>query len=155
MNYTSTIKNLEKNYDKKVVVTLQDLEKNFKNPQNSKDNPIIYEVLIKKQSPINIGLTVLNPGAINKEFYMTRGHIHQKPTPEFYILLDGKGLLLLQKSSIIKKIILKKGKITLIPPHYAHRLINIGEIKLKVLTIYDESSMPNYKIKFKKRFFKK
>src|SRR3989344_4925861 len=149
MNYSSTIKDMEKNYDEKVVVKLKDIEKRFKDSSAIKDNPIIYEVFIKNFMPVNLGLTVLYPGNINREFYITRGHIHKKPTPEFYILLEGLGLLLMQKNNIPKTIRLIKGKLTLIPVGCAHRLINIGNRKLKVLTIYDKTSMPGYKVKFK------
>ena len=155
MNYSSTINDIEKNYDKKVVVKLKDIEKRFKDSSAIKDNLIIYEVFIKNFMPVNLGLTVLYSGNINRELYMTRGHIHKKPTPEFYILLEGLGLLLMQKGNISKTIKLKKGRITLIPKGYAHRLINIGNKKLKALTIYDGASMPDYNIKFKKRFFKR
>ena len=50
---------------------------------------------------------------------------------------------------------MKKGKIALIPEGYAHRLVNTGNKKLKVLTIYHEDSKPSYNVKFKKRFFRK
>ncbi len=155
MNYISTIKSLEREYNKKVTVKLKDLEGSFKDISNIEGNPVIYKVFIKKYSPINLGLTILNSGSVNREFYMTRGHVHKKQSPEFYILMEGKGILLIQKRSIIKKIVLEKGQIALVPEDYAHRLINVGKEKLKALTIYDETSMPNYKVKFRKRFFKK
>ena len=61
----------------------------------------------------------------------------------------------MQKQSNIKVIDLKKVEIVLIPIGYAHRLINTGNKKLKVLTIYDQESKPDYNIKFKKRFFRR
>ncbi len=155
MNIKNTIKNFEKNFDRRIEVKLENMKNSFKNISNIEENPIIYEVFIKKYSPINLGLTVLNSGTINGEYYMTRGHIHKKSTPEFYILLEGKGILFLQNRDKTKTIKLKKNKITLIPESYAHRLINAGNEKLKTLTIYDETSMPNYKVGFKKRFFRK
>ena len=154
MNYKSTIKNFEKNYDEKHTTRLKDMDNRFKDQISIKENPIIYRVFIKKFSPINLGLTVINPGAINKEFFMTKGHIHTKKTPEFYILFEGSGLLLIQKNNKQKTIKLKKEEITLIPEDYVHRLINIGNKKLKVLTIYHENSKPDYNIRFKKKFFK-
>lgn len=159
-NYKITITKFEKNYDKKSTRKLEDLKNHFSNKEEVKNilkkkNPVIYEVFIKEFPPIDLGLTVINPGNVKKEFYFTKGHIHKNKTPEFYILLDGKGELLLQKGRKPKTINLKKGEIALIPKGYAHRLINSGRKKLKVLTIYHEASKPDYKIKFKKRFFKK
>ena len=153
MNYKKTKKEFENNYSKKETIRLKDMKNRFK--YKTDDNSIIYNVYIKSLSPIQLGLTEINPGNINGEFYMTRGHIHSKKTPEFYILLEGNGILLMQNNNNVKSVKLKKGEITLIPEGHSHRLINIGNKKLKALTIYQEDSMPNYNIKFKKRFFKK
>lgn len=145
--------NLEKIYDKKYSIKYKDMAYAYNN--EIKENPVIYEVYTKAFSPIDLGLTVIHPGDVKGEFFMTKGHIHAKKTPEFYILLEGKGLLIFQKNNKVKKIKLKKGEITLIPEGYAHRSINIGDKKLKILTVYHEDSWPNYKIKFQRRFFKK
>ena len=58
----------------------------------------------------------------------------------------------MQKQLNVKVIDLKKGEIVLIPIGYAHRLINTGNKKLKVLTIYDQESKPDYNINFKRSF---
>ena len=159
-NYTSTIRKFEKNYDKKSVRKLSDMIGFFKDNKGvvdilKKKDPILYTVFIKEFSPIDLGLTVINPGAIRKEFYFTKGHVHRKKTPEFYILLEGSGNLLLQKGKNSKTIKLKKGEIALIPKGFSHRLVNTGNKKLKVLTIYHEASKPSYRVKFKKRFFRR
>ena len=159
-NYQGTIRKFEKNPDKKSSRTLKDLQSYFRDKKEvqkilKKKNLVIYEVFIKEFPPIDLGLTVINPGNVKKEFYFTKGHIHKNKTPEFYIMLDGKGELLLQKGRKPKTIKLERGKIALIPKSYAHRLINTGRKKVKVLTIYHEASKPDYKVKFKKRFFKK
>ena len=158
-NYKKTIRNFEKNYEKKSARKLSDMKGFFKDKNAvkkvlSKKDPILYNVFIKEFSPINLGLTVINPGAVGKEFYFTKGHVHKKKTPEFYILLEGTGKLLIQKNKP-KTIKLERGKIALIPKGYAHRLINTGRKKLKVLTVYHEDSKPDYSVKFKKRFLKK
>ena len=154
MNYRKTINWLENKYDEKSTIRLKDMKNKFKHNLDSV-NPVIYDVFIKNLSPIKLGLTEINPGNVNGEFYMTRGHVHKKKTPEFYILLEGKGMLVIQKNNKIKSIKLKIREVTFVPSGYAHRLINLGAKKLKALTIYQEDSMPNYNIKFKKRFFKK
>ncbi|MFH1290774.1 MAG: glucose-6-phosphate isomerase family protein [Nanoarchaeota archaeon] len=148
MNYTKTVRELEKDHDKKKTVKVQDVF------PSSKENKKIYEVFIKNYSPMNFALTILNPGTVKKEFYMTKGHVHKTKMQEFYILLEGKGKLILQKGPL-KEINLKKKELNLVPSGFAHRLINTGKTKLKVLTIYHEDSEPQYGVKFKKRFFKK
>ena len=157
MNTNKTIESFNKHHDERYERKLKDLHGIFKDREayekEIKKNPIIYELYTKNLSPIRNTLTVIYPGKIGKEFYMTRGHIHKNKTPEFYILLEGKGILLMQNSEKVKVIKMKLGKIELIPKGYAHRIINNGNEKLKVLTIYREHNNPNYKIKFKRRFF--
>ena len=158
-NYKKTIKEFEKHKSKarklKDVAAWYSDKKAITEELKKKKNKVIYETFTDKFSPINLTLTVVHPGTVGKEYYMTKGHIHKKKVPEFYILLEGKGKLLIQSSSRVKVIDLKKGEIALIPVGYAHRLINTGNKKLKVLTIYDQKSKPDYSIKFKKRFFRK
>lgn len=160
MDYKKTIQKFEKKFDKKSTRKLSDMSKFFKDQKEvqkilNKKDLVLYEVFIREFSPIMLGLTVINPGTIGKELYFTKGHVHKKLTPEFYILLEGSGKLLIQKkNSKPKTIKMKKGEIVLIPEKYAHRLVNVGKTKLKVLTIYHEDSKPDYKIKFLKRFFR-
>ncbi len=154
MNYKKTVKIFEE-YGEKETRKLKDLKGIFRERISDDGNKKVYETYTKKFSPINLTLTEIEPGNVNGEFFLTKGHIHKNRTPEFYVLLEGKGLLLLQKGNKIKEIKLKIGKINLISEGYAHRLINQGNTKLKVLTIYHENSKPNYNVKFKRRFFKK
>lgn len=157
MNYEL---NLEKKCDEKIVRRLRDLENSFSDFKGvkkilEKHNPVIYEVFIKKLQGFNIGLTIINPGTIGvrKEFYMTKGHRHKKPSPELYLLIEGKGKLIIQNTSS-ETIELKKNKIHIVPKNYAHRLVNAGTKKLKVLTIYSAVAGHDYRIQFKKRLFK-
>jgi len=160
-NYKKTINKFERKPEEKGTRKLKDIENRFVDKEEvkkileDKGNLEIYEMYTKTFSPIKLTLTVVNPGTIDREFYLTKGHIHKNKTPEFYILLEGKGSLVLQKAGKSKEVKLKKGKIALIPEGYAHRLANTGNKKLKVLTIYHENSKPDYHLRFKKRVYKK
>jgi glucose-6-phosphate isomerase, archaeal len=157
-DYKKTIKEFERHRSK--PRRLKDVGKWYKDKDavegilRSEGNRVIYETFTDKFSPIDLTLTVVHPGVIGKEFHMTKGHVHRKLTPEFYILLEGKGKLVIQKNEM-KVIELKKGEIALIPKGYAHRLVNDGRKDLKVLTIYDQASRPDYHIRFRKRFFRR
>ena len=112
-DYKKTIKHFEKS--KSNVRKLKDVAKWYSDKktilEGLKKNKIIYETITDKFFPINLTLKTIHPGTIGKEYYMTKGHIHRKKVPEFYILLEGKGKLLMQKSSHVKVIDLKKGEI--------------------------------------------
>lgn len=153
MSFLRSSKSLEKNHDKVSVRMLKDMSKAYKNAFNC-ENSEIYRVYIKHFVPLEIALTVVNSGNVNGEYYMTLGHVHQNKTPEFYVLLEGSGILYLQKGSNSKKIVLKKNKIEYIPEGFAHRLINNGNVKLKVVSVYHFESKPNYSVVWKRRFFK-
>ena len=157
-SYKKTIRIFEKLGDKSTR-KLSELKESFKDKKElqeilKKGNPTIYEMFTKNFSPIKLTLTVVKPGSVHGEFYLTKGHVHKKKTPEFYILLEGRGDLCIQRGLHKKTIKLRLGEIALIPEGYAHRLINTGIKELKVLTIYHEDSKPDYHIKFKRRFFK-
>ena len=158
MNYKKTISDFEKK-GKKETRKLKDVEYAFRDKVDVEEilkmkNIPVYETFTKDFSPIKLTLTEVNPGSIHGEFYLTKGHIHKNKTPEFYVLLEGKGILLLQKEKKTRKILMKIGKINLIPEGYAHRIINYGKTKLKVLSVYHEASKPDYHVEFKKRFFR-
>jgi len=160
-DYKSTINKFEKKYKSKGVRKLKDIENRFIDKKEVQEilkeegNLEIYETYTKVFSPITLTLTNVNPGTVHNEFYLTKGHVHKNKTPEFYILLDGKGSLVLQKGKVSKEVKLKKGEISLIEAGWAHRLANTGTKKLKVLTIYHENSKPDYHLRFKKRVKKK
>jgi len=159
-NVKKLVKSLRRNYDKKVVRTLKDMKKYFLDKDEvkkilKKKNSIIYTVFIKKLE-LNkmIGLTVINPGSIGKEYYFTKGHKHKKPLSEIYILLNGKGDLILQNKKS-KVVCLKRGEKIIVPGKSAHRLVNIGKKKLEVVSIYNKNAGHDYNVKFKRRVLKK
>lgn len=151
--------NLEKDHEKIAVRKLKDMKGSYLNQKAvkkmlSKSNPVLYKVFIKKiTKELEFGLTVINSGNIAGEYYMTKGHVHIKPSAEVYALLEGKGKLVMQNSREAKVMELKKDRMFIVPEHYSHRLVNSGRGKLKVLTIYESNTGHNYNVKFRKRVF--
>lgn len=80
------------------------------------------------------GVTYLNPFTIDGECAMTAGHYHLDPDcDEYYTGLSGEGFLLFwdgNKEFFVEKIF--SGSLHYINGHYAHRMINSGEIVLAV-----------------------
>ena len=143
---------LKKEYDRKVVRKLSDMRDFYKDGRG-KDRAI-YQVFIKDYGRFLTGLTVINPGSVNKEYYMTKGHKHKKAGKEMYLLIKGKGKLVLANKKA-KVLDMKKNKIYIIPEYTGHRLVNDGNEVLEVLTIYSKDFGHSYGIDFGKRFFKK
>jgi len=113
-------------------------------------DPIIYEVFEWKysSSPGNLSyaVTVLRSGDVGGEFYMTKGHYHEKEEMgELYICLRGRGLLLMQnREGDVKWSEMKRGNIAYVPPGYAHRSINVGDEEFIFLAVYPSDAGHNY-----------
>ncbi len=154
MKIENGFEDLKKNYDSKTVRRLSDMSDKFKNP-NLKNNPLLYTVYMKDFVTFEVGLTVLESGTINGEYFMTKGHKHVKPREEIYILTGGKGKLLIQEGKTAKAVEMKKDKIYLVPGKAGHRVINTGERKCEFLSIYSKDAGHDYNFRFTERFFKK
>ena len=152
MKIEESYEDLKKNCDKKFVVRLLDMKNRYKN-FNVRGNPIIYSVYIRRLGSFEVALTILEPGDINREFYMTRGHKHRKLRKELYFFISGNGKLLIQGNSL-RVLNVKKGKLYFVPERAGHRVINVGKEKLKFLSFYSKDAGHDYNFKFKKRFFK-
>ena len=65
-------------------------------------NPLIYEVYEAAQNPKETGhllysTTVIHPGKVGDEYFMTKGHYHQVlETSEVYYCLKGQGFMVME-----------------------------------------------------------
>ncbi|MDV6270878.1 glucose-6-phosphate isomerase family protein [Rhodococcus globerulus] len=84
------------------------------------------------------GISVLEPGTIGEEYYMTRGHLHQKSDrAELYLGLSGKGVMLLDSldgQSVALEI--GPGDAVYVPGHWVHRSVNVGTERMSTLFSY-------------------
>jgi glucose-6-phosphate isomerase len=144
---------LKSHYDEIMTRKYNDMEDSYKEKLKS-GNPTIYKVYIKHYGDFEEGLTVINPGRVGKEYYMTKGHRHVKPMAEIYLLVSGKGKLLVQEGKRVKIMDLKKNVLYHVPATSGHRLVNIGNKPLEVMTIYGKNSGHDYRYKFNKSIMK-
>ncbi|MDD5535104.1 MAG: glucose-6-phosphate isomerase family protein [Candidatus Pacebacteria bacterium] len=160
MDWQKIAQDLKKNYSKKGERRLKDMEKDYFNQEEvnrilKNNNPIIYKTYTKDfDKDFFITLTVIKKGNVGKECYMTKGHIHQIPSKEYYILTRGKGVVLMEDKENSKVISLKKNKKIKVPENYAHRTINNGDEALEFLSIYKKNAGHDYSVKFRKRVLK-
>lgn len=93
-----------------------------------------------------VGVTHLYPGKVGNEYFMTRGHFHQRREQgEVYFGLRGSGVLLLQNEqgdARLEKV--TPGSVHIIPGFTAHRLINTGAETLSVLAVWPCSAGHDY-----------
>lgn len=98
------------------------------------DDPVAYEVVDYRfaDSDLAFGTTIMAPGKVGDEFFMTRGHFHERrECGETYYTQSGEGILLLQsRDGLVRTVEMKPGICAFIPPDWAHRSINTGKEKL-------------------------
>ncbi len=94
----------------------------------------VYDVVgyRKAESDLCFGTTIMAPGKVGDEYFMTRGHFHsRRDRGETYYTQTGEGLLLLESRDGESRVVdMKPGVCAFIPPDWAHRSINTGPEKL-------------------------
>jgi glucose-6-phosphate isomerase len=112
-----------------------DLERRIR----EENDPLCYENYAFNQSQADgdlfYGTTIIYPGKVGSEYHLTRGHYHSKRNhAETYQALSGKGLVLFEREDgTTRSAELTPGKVTYIPPYWAHRSINTGDVPLVFL----------------------
>lgn len=112
----------------------------YENPEGVPEDTLMYQVYSYEKVDAMVpgellwGLTILEPVLVNGECNMTRGHFHQdRNCAEYYFGLGGEGLLLLMDEDGQchgEKVF--QGSLHHISGKLAHRLVNTGDVPLKV-----------------------
>jgi glucose-6-phosphate isomerase len=114
-------------------------------------DPLVYSVASispgNDEGDLHYSLGRLMPGRIGREYFMTRGHLHQwRPAAEFYFGLSGEGLLLLQDevTGQSRMLELRPQTALYVPGRTAHRTINVGALPLVYLGVYPAKAGHDY-----------
>ena len=113
---------------------------------------VVYEVQDHRASEqpgdLIYGTTVMKPGTVGLEFFMTRGHQHLKAeSAETYFGLSGEGVLLLESpDGDVEVQEIREGILVYAPPYWIHRSINTGMKELIFLFNYPADAGQDYGI---------
>jgi glucose-6-phosphate isomerase len=114
-------------------------------------DPVVYEVE-QRDVPEEAGqlvccTTVIAPGAVGEEYFMTRGHFHAvRDTAEIYLGLSGEGRLLLQTEEGETAVVpMERGTVAYVPPGWAHRTVNVGAEPLAFFAVYPGQAGHDYR----------
>jgi glucose-6-phosphate isomerase, archaeal len=114
----------------------------------AKGNPVAYEVIEYKKpgSDIFFGTTIMHPGRVGDEFFMTRGHFHaRRDMGEVYYTQHGEGMLLLEsRNGEVREVEMRPGVCAFIPPDWAHRSVNVGETDLIFVWVCNQEAGHDY-----------
>ena len=90
--------------------------------------------------------TVIQPGMVGQEYYMTKGHFHNiRDRAEIYIGLSGEGRLVMATEDGQYTVeTVRRGTINYVPGGWAHRSVNVGNEPLVFFAIYPGDAGYNY-----------
>ena len=95
----------------------------------SEKDQLIYEVYeIQRpqvEGEILMGVSIVHPGKVGSEFFMTKGHFHSVlETSEVYYCLRGEGFMVMETpegDTCVEALV--PGKVLYVPPRWAHRSV--------------------------------
>jgi glucose-6-phosphate isomerase len=109
---------------------------------------VTYEVTEYKEQEADLffGTTKMYPGRVGDEFFMTRGHFHKRrDRGEVYYTQSGEGLLLLEsRQGETCTVKMKPGSCAFIPPDWAHRSVNTGDVPLVFVWVCNTDAGHDY-----------
>jgi glucose-6-phosphate isomerase, archaeal len=94
------------------------------------------------------GISVLEPGRVGDEFYMTRGHLHAiSDRSELYVGLAGHGVMVLETVSGESTVVeVRPGQAVYVPGNWVHRSVNVGPERFSTLFCYAADAGQDYSI---------
>jgi glucose-6-phosphate isomerase len=116
-----------------------------------KEDILLYEVfenvdLPKLPGELYHGSSIVHPGKVGDEYFMTKGHFHQVlETAEVYYCVHGHGFMMMETPEgewAAEE--LKPGVILYVPPRWAHRSINVGKDDLITFFVYPGDAGHDY-----------
>lgn len=112
-------------------------------------NPVIYRAfdapVPQARDHLVYRSTIISPGRVGAEYFMTKGHHHQRDSAEFYLGMAGGGLMVLQdRSGELRIENLTPGLSVYVPPGWAHRTVNTGDEDLIFLAVYHGDAGHDY-----------
>jgi glucose-6-phosphate isomerase len=140
---------------RETVKTLAQLNTIFLNEdarQAADQNTVVYRVQAWCPVPEGTegaqfwGSTVIEPGQVEAEYFMTHGHFHLKRTrTEYYATIAGEGaLILMDETRRTWMEPMSPGSLHFIPPNIAHRVANSGKMPLRLVACWPSDAGHDY-----------
>ncbi|MDE7037114.1 MAG: cupin domain-containing protein [Lachnospiraceae bacterium] len=113
-------------------------------------DPLIYEFhelgCPERSGDLAFGTTILYPGCVGDEYYMTKGHFHTiLETAEVYYTLSGEGYMVMENpEGDTLELPLRAGEAVYVPRRYAHRSVNTGDQPLVMFYTFGADAGHDY-----------
>lgn len=120
--------------------------------QSLEQNAIVYRVQCffpvseEVEGGLFWGNTLIEPGVVGDEYFMTKGHFHaRRNRGEYYIATAGAGALILMSEDRRTWFeAMRPGTVHYIPGHTAHRVANTGSQVLSFLACWPSDAGHDY-----------
>jgi glucose-6-phosphate isomerase len=121
---------------------LRDLDGLFQEPVGDRGDELAY-VVSEIPAPADhanlpSSTTVIQPGRVGEEFFMTKGHFHaNRDRAEIYVGLAGEGRLLMATEdgrTVVQE--MRAGTVSYVAGGWAHRSVNVGDVPLVFFAVY-------------------
>ena len=116
------------------------------------DDPLIYEFYElgcpERAGDLAFGTTMIHPGKIGNEYYMTKGHFHANMNRgEYYWGVEGEGrLIMMDQNRRVWSERMFPGSLHYIPGGVAHRVANIGYSVLSFAACWPSDAGHDYQV---------
>lgn len=146
------IEGLNLSYSEKKIKDLIDIFHDKRSLHNIDVEQIVYQVQahmsVEEGTPggLYMGTTIIYPGKVGNEYFMTRGHYHSlENRSEYYWGIKGEGVLIMmnRKGEIYGEKMFP-GSLHYIGPYTAHRVANTCDTKLIFAASWPSDAGHNY-----------
>jgi glucose-6-phosphate isomerase, archaeal len=115
----------------------------------SGDDPVVYTGydgdVPSQPGHLLFRTTVISPGTVGSEFFMTKGHHHVRDSAELYLGMSGEGIMLMEtRDGDFAESMLVPSASVYVPPGWAHRTVNTGNTPLVFLAVYPGDAGHDY-----------
>jgi glucose-6-phosphate isomerase len=113
---------------------------------------IVYDVWEHRASEaagdLVFGTSVMRPGRVGDEFFLTRGHQHERADrSEMYYCQAGSGVMLMEHpNGTVRAVPMTPQAIVYVPPHWIHRSVNTGAETLVTVFCYAADAGQDYQV---------
>jgi len=114
-------------------------------------DPLVYSVEAVEpgtgEGDLHYGVGLIQPGRIGREYFMTKGHLHEwREASELYIGLRGRGIMLLEDEATgeSRMLPLEPGMAVYVPGHTGHRTANVGDEPLSYIGVFPARAGHDY-----------
>jgi len=114
------------------------------------EDPLLYEFygldIPEREGALSFGTTILYPGCVGDEYFMTKGHFHTiLDTAEVYYCLKGSGMMVMETPEGETDVRpLKPGDSLYVAGRWAHRSVNVGNEPLVLFFCYPANAGHDY-----------